>query len=158
LITGHLARLGAYQIRESWDDLCQEVLIALIQSVRRGAIREPKAFVSFTGTVTRNKLADWSRQAQKPGEPDEVGDPETAEAAHPSRKPGPEEAIQIDLKRALEALPEKLRQVIDAVYLQGHSYEAAAAQLGLPLGTMKRLRTEGLRELRRRMEASCARA
>ena len=61
--------------------------------------------------------------------------------------------LLVDLERALASLPEKQRLVVDAVYLQGATYEDAARSLGMPLGTLKRMQTAGLRELRRVMEA-----
>ena len=41
-----------------------------------------------------------------------------------------------------------------AIYLEGHSYQDAADRLEMPLGTLKRLQTEGLRELREKMGIS----
>ncbi len=59
VITGWLAHYRAYDFRDSWDDFIHEVLIRLIQSARRGAIREPSAFISYVGKITRNVLLDW---------------------------------------------------------------------------------------------------
>ena len=64
VITGYLAGYRAYEHRDSWDDLCQEVLIAVIRGVRKGAIRNPAAFVSYVGSITRNKLMDWIDQSR----------------------------------------------------------------------------------------------
>lgn len=43
LVTSYLARIGAYAVRDSWDDLVQEVLMALLRSPPRSA--EPGAIV-----------------------------------------------------------------------------------------------------------------
>jgi RNA polymerase sigma-70 factor (ECF subfamily) len=64
----------------------------------------------------------------------------------------------LDLRRALATLPEKERLVIEAVYAEGQSYEEAAARLGMPLGTLKRLQTQGLRILRQSMGVVSRRA
>jgi RNA polymerase sigma factor (sigma-70 family) len=154
LITGFLARYRAYDLRDSWDDLCQEVLAVLIRSARRGAIRDPRAFVSYTGTVTRNELNDWIRQRKKPGSADLLGDPEAAIAAGEGGEAAPRHRdpdLLVDLSRALESLPEKQRHVMEAVYFQGMSYEEAARHLGMPFGTLKRLQTQALKELRKKM-------
>ncbi len=142
VITGFLARYGAYDCRDSWDDIIDEVLIRLMDSHCRGLIREPAAFISYTGTITRNVMLDWFKKWKG-----EAALPEQLEADAESRDLG----MLLDLQRALDDLPEMERQVVGAIYLQGHSYEEAAERLGIPLGTLKRRQTEGLRVLRKKM-------
>jgi RNA polymerase sigma-70 factor (ECF subfamily) len=154
VITGYLARYRAYEQRAHWDDLIQDVLVGLIQASKRGAIRDHRAFTSYVGMVTRNKLVDLLRAGAKPGSPDQAGDPEVADAV--SDAPGERAERRhpdtlVDLERALLALSDKQRKVVEEVYVQGRSYEEAADRLGMPLGTLKRLQVEGLRELRARM-------
>lgn len=144
VITGFLARYRAYELRESWDDLCQEVLIALIRSVRQNAIREPSAFISYTGTITRNLLLDWIRRENR----QEGGDLPHWLRANGERR---DLDLLVDLRHALKDLDEGPRRVVEAIYLQGYTYEAAAEKLGLPLGTLKRTQTRALRELRQKM-------
>jgi RNA polymerase sigma-70 factor (ECF subfamily) len=152
LISGFLLRYRAYEVRDQWDDLIQDVLAALLRSLQReGGPREPRAFVNYVGAITRNKFFDLLDRQRRPGSPDLVGDP--AGAADRAGVP-PEQAsargpdVYLDLGRALSTLPDKLRAAVDAIYLQGFSYEEAASRLGVPLGTLKRLQTQGLRELR----------
>jgi RNA polymerase sigma factor (sigma-70 family) len=153
VITGYLARFGAYDLRDSWDDLCQEVLMALIASVRKGALREPRAFVSYAGTITRNKLADWLQRNRPTATPVPEGVRDTANPDPPTAGPADPD-IRIDLQRALTMLPDRQRQVMETVYFQGRTYEEASQQLGIPLGTLKRLLTDGLAELRDRIGAT----
>jgi RNA polymerase sigma-70 factor (ECF subfamily) len=153
LITAYLHRAGAYDYRDSWDDVCQEVLVKLLSSARDGAIRNPHAFVGFVGTVTRNALVDWIRK-NKPGAAEAV-DLENAErelaalVAELERSDDPD--LMIDLERALAELPREQADVLRALYLEGHTYEEAARRLRIPLGTLKRRQTQGLRSLRERM-------
>jgi RNA polymerase sigma-70 factor (ECF subfamily) len=142
VITGFLARYRAYDLRDSWDDLIDEVLIRLIQSARRNSIREPRAFISYTGTITRNLLMDWIQRENKHRDlPDRI------DVDVESRDPG----VLLDLQRALDDLPEKERQVLEVIYLQGHSYESAAELLAIPLGTLKRRLTQARKEARKKM-------
>src|SRR5262245_2638599 len=156
LITGFLRRYGAYQSQGCWNEVVQDVLVAVLQSERRRSVREVGAFVNYVGAITRNKLVDFVHRQQQPGVADRDGDPEGAalrsgtkalERALNERSPD----VYLDLRRALVLLPERLREVVDLIYLQGCSYEEAAQRLGVPLGTLKRLQTQGLRELRVRM-------
>jgi len=155
VITGYLARFGAYDLRDSWDDLCQEVLMALIASARRGALRHPEAFISYAGTITRNKLADWLQRNRRIAllTPQTAGD--GADPDPPARAADVD--LRIDLQRALGELPERQRQVMESVYLQGQTYEEASRRLAIPLGTLKHLLTDGLAQLRERIGAASRR-
>ena len=144
VITGFLARYHAYEFRDSWEDICEEVLIRLIKSARRGAIRDPRAFVSYTGATTRNVLLDWIERTARGKGPDPWRE---LHVEVETRDPGE----LLDLQRALEDLPEKERLVVEAIYLQGRSYEEAALLLGTPLGTLKRLRGQALGRLRKKI-------
>ena len=59
-----------------------------------------------------------------------------------------ERELLLDLRRALRQLPPRQYRVLDEIYLRGRSYEETAELLGLPLGTVKRHQTQGLRALR----------
>ena len=142
VITGFLAHYRAYDLRDSWDDLIDEVLIRLIQSARRGSIREPRAFISYTGTITRNLLFDWIQRENR-----QRDIPAQLEADVDSRDPG----ILLDLQRVLDDLPEELRRVVEAIYLRGHSYEEGAKLLDIPLGTLKRRLTQARKEICKKM-------
>ena len=106
VITALLARLRAYSIRDSWDDLCQEVLIRLIQSARRGAIREPAAFIRYAETITRNCFLDWIEKENRQGDL-----PEGLEA---DDSPSDLDVL-VDLRRALENLIPSFRAVVEAI-------------------------------------------
>jgi RNA polymerase sigma-70 factor (ECF subfamily) len=151
LIAGFLARYRAYDVRESWDDLIQDVILGLLRTAQSGRLREGRAFVNYVGRATRNALLDHLAERAKPGSADAVGDPEMAEAvrvrvcAEESRR---EPGVLIDLQRGLDALPDRHRCVVEAIYLQGHSYAEAAELLGIPLGSLKRVQTQALKRLR----------
>jgi len=151
LITGHLARYGAYRYQDSWEDVVQTVLIKLIHSHDRGSIREPRAFVSYVGVMTRNAFNDWLKRHKRPGSPFGEGDSELNELSAPEEI---DRGLRIDLQRALAELPERTRLVLETVYLDGMSYQEAASHLELPLGTLKRIQTDGLKEVRKKMNLS----
>ena len=153
VISGFLARYRAYDRRDSWDDLIQEVLIALIRTHGRGAIRDSRAFVSYVGTTTRNKLIDYLERDKKPGSADLLGDPAVAEASADASWRGEDREVDVllDMQSALEKLPERERAVIEAVYMVGHKYEEAAKLLDMPLGTLKRMQSQGMKTLRELM-------
>ncbi len=137
LVRGLLVRLDGRSVRESWDDICQEVVVRLVQSVETGQLREPLAFVRYAQLITRSRLYDVHRKRTgPPPEPDPVPEDRS------------ERELLLDLRRALRQLPPRQYRVLDEIYLRGRSYEETAELLGLPLGTVKRHQTQGLRALR----------
>lgn len=148
IVTGFLVRARAHDIGDSWDDLRQDVLVALVIGVRQGRPRAGDAFIGYVGAVTRNKLADWFDRHRGRGVDCPLADVAVT----------PRDDIRLDVQRALDALDRRERAVIEAIYLAGYSYEEAASRLGLPLGTLKRLQTRGLHALRARLLVSSRRA
>jgi RNA polymerase sigma-70 factor (ECF subfamily) len=160
LVTRCLANRGAFEIRDSWDDLVQEVLISLIQKPPRS--REPGAIVRHIQTTCYRLYVDEIRRARgrkrrKVGEAEDSG---TGWRRNIPLEEAPEPVLtepfwtrQMDLgvKNALEALEERQRRALEAVYLEGFTYAEAAVRLETPLGTLKDLLRGGLHELRRRI-------
>ena len=148
LITGYLIRYRSIALADDpCDDVRQDALLALSQSVNQGALRDPKAFVAYAGAMVRNMLLVRARTEKR-----------SIALAHRIREvraisgaPSCERevALRLDLERALRALPERQRLVVDALYVRGLRYAEAARELGMPLGTLKGLQVQGLAGLRR---------
>jgi len=149
LIVGHLHRQGAYRLRDSWEDICQDVLIRLIPRIEEGQLRCPRAFVSYTARITHYCVLSFAHRRARVtirNVPLDDRDDFSAEGGDPE--------LLLALEQTLRMLPVRTRAVIDAIYLQGKRYQEAADELGLPLGTLKRLQTTGLRQLRELLEVS----
>ena len=151
IVTGYLVRHGGLDQREQWDDLIQEVIVALLRASRTGSIRDEQAFVHYTGTIARNKLVDLFRKRGAPGSPDHEGDPDHATPAAATNEPGRPLDLLVDLERALATLPAVERRVMEAIYIDGQSYAEAAENVRMPLGSLKRYQSRGLKQLRKQM-------
>lgn len=148
LVTGYLTKLRAYDFRDEWEDLRQEVVVAVVANVRAGRLRDSSALAAYVRVITRNKFIDRLKQHLRcPFDQRLPWDDETARAmAAQERDP----RLQ-DLWRAVADLPEDEQRVLDQVYRQGKTYEQASASVGLPLGTMKRRLRTALMALRLRL-------
>lgn len=124
-----LRRLGD---RARAEDATQEAFVAIWRSARtydpaRGAGG------AWLHAVARNAITDGLRRTPEP-----VAEPRDA----PGREPDPAEQAESEwtawrVHRALEALPERERPVIELAYWRGLSQSEIAERLGLPLGTVK---------------------
>ena len=149
LITGFLAGWRAYDFRDEWEDLVQDVLMAVIQGAQQKRIRERAAVVGYIKMIARNKYADRLKQHLGRKEDQTLEWEEAIEKnppgllAHPAR-----EEIVVGIRQSLEKLPEKKRQVVFGVYGERKTYEQVAQETGIPLGSVKRYLRDGLAELR----------
>jgi len=150
LVTGFLVRMRAYDFRDEWPDLVQEVVAAVAAAYSEGRLRDSTALAAFVRTVTRYKLADrLKRELRLRGEARLGWESAMLEGCDPLAEPVRHQAL--DLRRALACLPEKKGEVLLRVYVEGKSYEEVAIETGIPLGTLKRYLREGLAELRVRL-------
>jgi RNA polymerase sigma factor (sigma-70 family) len=150
LVSGFLAQLRAYDFRDEWDDLRQEVLASVVANARAGRLRDPAAFVGYVKIITRNKFVDRLKRQLRQHEKDALPwDDETARAAT-APEAGDERLAA--LWSAVAALPEPERAIVEGIYREGRSYEEVAGATGLPLGTLKRRLTATLASLRQQLQ------
>ncbi len=150
LITGFLVQLRAYDFRDEWDDLRQEVMLSVVANARAGRLREPRAFVGYVRVITRNKFVDRLKRQLRHREKEAL--PWDDESAPLSVEPP--EAHRREVWAAVGELPNEQRRVIEEVYVRGKTYQEASDATGIPLGTMKRRLRDGLQALRQRLEGS----
>jgi RNA polymerase sigma-70 factor (ECF subfamily) len=149
LISGFLIQLRAYEFRDEWDDLRQEVVMSLVANARAGKLRDPEAFLGYARIITRNKVVDRVKGARRRHERGTVAwDDEAARAVEAA--PDPAAAAARELWSAVRDLPEEQQDVLDGIYRQGKTYQVVSDETGIPLGTMKRRLRDALVALRRR--------
>lgn len=154
LVTGFLASWRAYDFRDDWQDLVQEVLITLIASAREGRIRDRGAVVGYVRTIAHHRYADLLKKHLGRHEKQTLEWGEATERGEPSlpHRPADEEVV-VGMRLSLERLPEAKARVVYAVYGEGKTYEQVARETGIPVGTVKRHLREGLEALRREYDA-----
>jgi len=169
LVTGYLARLGAYDHRDSWDDFVQEVLISILRSPP--ASSESGAIVRHIQTTTYRKFVDQVRRERgrrrsdgsdaSEDEPEADGSgwrrlvplDEAAEfAGSESAEPFAGGGLDEGLRKALGELGERERGAVEARYVLGCSNEEGARRLDVSLATYKRLLSRAISELRERLD------
>jgi RNA polymerase sigma-70 factor (ECF subfamily) len=145
LITGFLVQWRAYDFRDEWDDLIQEVVLAAIEATRAKRLRKPGAIVGYLRSATRFKFVDCLRRRR--GEPlEEEGEERSADLRWP---PAPErDPVSFEIFQHVDKLPENQRKCIVSVYVEGRTYGEAASATGIPLGSLKRHLRDGLATLR----------
>lgn len=139
------------------EDLVQDTMLRAYRAILRFDGRHPRAWLL---TIMRNAQINRVRRKR----PELLRDRDaTMErlADEDSQDLGPEAQVvesRYDdaLEKAVDALPEKFRQIINLVDIQGLSYAEAAEVIGVPTGTvMSRLHRARTR-VRKHLESSGA--
>jgi RNA polymerase sigma-70 factor (ECF subfamily) len=154
LVIGALRSYGAYDQRDQWDDVVQDVLITLLK--QRPREEDDRSVAAWIQRMTTRRYLDQVRKEQGrrragnspsagwrrniPFDEKRLRDEDTLA-----------EGVQLDLARALAELPPRKRNILECKYALGCKDIEGAERLGESLGTYKRLASEALRELRRRL-------
>src|SRR5919109_5059 len=124
------------------QDLVQETLLRAVVSL--GRLEEPERFEAWLFGIAANVARKrWQRDLRAPL-------PLGAAMAHPDTESvavrplweAPERAVELaerarEIERAVRALPEHLNRVVALRYADGLSYAEIAAELGVPVSTVK---------------------
>ena len=129
------------------EDAVQETFTSIWRSASRYR-RERGPGAPWLYAIARNAIVDRARARREPlaEHPDE-----------PSREPGPPERAEAaelawHVHRALGALPDHERSVLELAYWSGLSQSEIASFLGIPLGTVKTRTRAGLHRLAELLE------
>ena len=129
------------------EEITQEVFVDLWRSpekfdAQRGTLR------SFLLARTHGKSVDVVRAEESRRRREERTSRETATAAYDIEREVWDMAVAEQVKEALVALPDELRQPIELAYFGGRTYKEVATMLDEPEGTVKSRIRSGLGRLR----------
>ncbi len=149
-ITGFLGSWRAFDFRDDWDDLVQEVVIATVEAVKAGKMKDPNAIIGYIRQTARFKFVDRIRlrQREAPDADAEVAADQRALHWPPESSP---EANRGEVWGAVRKLPDKQQQALVRVYAEGRTYEEASQITNIPLGSLKRYLRLGLATLHQQL-------
>lgn len=127
------------------EELTQEIFLTVWNKAEQ--YREQQArFRTWLLSITRHRAIDYLRQRRRRIRADlSLDDATVAEERAPLSEPVD---TQRELHLLLQHLPPEQRTAIEMCYLQGYTHEEIAAQLQVPLGTVKSRILLGLKKLR----------
>jgi RNA polymerase sigma-70 factor, ECF subfamily len=132
--------------RQLAEDIVQETMIKAWRLAEQ-LLRRDGSLRSWLFRVTHNLVVDRVRARR--ARPAEVAEFPEAQATEPD--PADEVVATVALRQAFAVLPAGQRDVLEQVYLHGHTALETAALLGIPVGTVKSRLYHALRALRPRM-------
>jgi RNA polymerase sigma-70 factor (ECF subfamily) len=152
-LTGLLARWHAFDFRDDWADLVQDVLLVVVRAAREGRVEHRAAWIGYLRVTTHHKLMDRLRMHIRHAEDASDSADEASEACWEVLRSEPRQESLVDVRSALARLPERTRRAVYAVYGEGLTYDEIAQETRTPRGTVRRQLREGMAALRRDFSA-----
>lgn len=152
LVSNLLSRWRAFDFRDDWEDLIQEVLLAVVESHRENRIQERAAVFGYIRTIAHNKFQDRLRLHVRYKEDSRLAWEEVADKMGEKASPSDSSELSLEVRNLLSKLPEGQADILISVYARGCTYEQVAKDTGTPLGTLKRQLRAGLAALRQALE------
>ena len=122
--------------KEDASDLVQETFVKVYLNLAK---YDPRyTFGQWIYTIARNTFIDYVRRRRDNLSIDSITAPSvtpTADEEPDSRIINEQHSVQIE--RCMDSLPEKYRQMAELRFVREMSYDEIAAQVGLPIGTVK---------------------
>lgn len=129
------------------EDLVQDSLVTVMESLREGKLREPALLASFVLGICRTLSIDATRTRRRRAA--------IVEAFATEIAPSPVEKSWVDrdrLRKCLEALAERERAVVVATFFADQDAAEIASALGMEPGNVRVVRHRALARLHRCME------
>ncbi|RFS87035.1 sigma-70 family RNA polymerase sigma factor [Actinomadura spongiicola] len=130
--------------REAAEEITQDVFVSLWErpydfDPNRGSLR------TWLALLAHRRSVDWVRREERQRNLlDTVGDSEPSTLILDMIIA---EETGARVRRAVAALPQRLREAVELAYYHGRTYRQAAVELGLPEGTVKSRIRSGLRRI-----------
>ena len=135
------------------DDLLQEILIKTYQHLN--TVKEPDKLPAWLFQVTRNILIDYYRKFRVDTSRQDIA----GRAVLTDREPQQYEQVRRELTNCilpfLNQLPDKYREAIEAVDLQGASQKELARELGLSYSAVKSRVQRARSMLKKKFQECC---
>jgi RNA polymerase sigma-70 factor (ECF subfamily) len=129
---------------EAVADLVQDVMIAVIQALRAGDVREPDKLPAYIRGVTRNIANSWLRDHIRRSR-DEAIEPDSAilAASDPAEDADRERLVA----EALDTLSPSDREILMKTLVDGHKPGAIAAQMRLGVDVVRQRKSRAIRKV-----------
>ena len=149
LVTTQLRALRAYDFRDDWDDLIQDVIWVVVTEARAGKIADLNAIPGFVKTVTWRKFRDLVSASNRYVD-EEPGEGSRGPAWPKSPPTAPQRAT---IQQALDRLPEIERRIVVLLKVEQHSLHETARLMDLKVGTVRNHLARAVSRLRTTLES-----
>ena len=130
--------------REAARDLTQDTLIAALEAVRSGQLREPERLVAFVYGIARNVANNHGRRRGSEPEPEPLTDDMATADAEAEMLERAQRSLAL---RAMEGLGADERRILRMTLVEGLKPGEIAARLGLGVDVVRTRKSRALRKV-----------
>ena len=153
---------------EETKDLCQEILLALLQAARKGNVDDPRKLWQYVSRICSNKVADWLEDNKYPHHRKKTDSEVIESSKHKLKKIGIDNIInelidpakspleqmiteekRVEVDKSLRRLPEKKRRILRLIYFDEKEYGEIAQTLNLTYDAIRKAKSVALKKLNR---------
>ena len=145
--------LSRVKNRADADDLLQEILIKTYQNLN--TVQKSERLLSWLFQIARNTLIDYYRKSGVETSHQDIVKGAIWKDSEPEQYEQIRQELTNCIRPFLNQLPEKYREAIEIVDLQGRSQKELAQQLGLSHSAVKSRVQRGRRLLKAKFEECC---
>jgi RNA polymerase sigma factor (sigma-70 family) len=130
--------------REAARDLLQDVLIAVLRSVREGALRDSGRLVPFVHGTARNLVNNYFRDKVREPKTEELSDDYAGIANHDALEAEERERM---VRQALATVDETDRSIVLMTMVEGRKPGDIAARLGLSSEVVRQRKSRAIKRI-----------
>ena len=145
--------LSRVKNRADADDLLQEILIKTYQHLH--TVEKPEKLLSWIFQIARNTLIDYYRKSGVEASRGDILSGETLTDKEPENYEQVRQELTGCIRPFLNQLPDKYREALEAVDLQGVSQKKLAKELGLSYSAVKSRVQRGRGLLKEKFHECC---
>ena len=128
----------------SVPDLVQDVMLAVLQALRRGEVREPEKLAAFIRGVARNVANTWVRDRVRRSREDPLEDDSAVQAAVDPVESG--ERVRL-VREALAELNPTDREILVKTLVDGEKPGAIASRLRLGVEVVRQRKSRAIKKV-----------
>ncbi len=136
------------------DELTQQLLIKSYQNLH--TLKDQQHIAAWLFRIARNVINDHYRKSgQEQTQPIEEMESLLHSLEQPHQDTPAYETLGQCIQPFIDQLPEKYRQILTAIELEGRSQKALAKEMGIPYSTVKSRAQRGRSQLRKLFDQCC---
>jgi DNA-directed RNA polymerase specialized sigma24 family protein len=136
MVTRRLARLGAYDLRDDWSDICQEIVWSLVKSARAGRAPSDEKLGAYISQAVWNRFASMLRQHHLRDA--ELHEEAVADADGLGPADNRLDIDRVNARQAFARLPHPTQELLWARYVEGITIDAIVERSGRSRASVNR--------------------
>ena len=140
--------------KEEAEEVCQDVLRAVLEAMQKGKIKEPEKLSSFIYRVSSFKITDWIRERKNDQKMERFENGGIKNIAENAEEETMNEEMRIRLKKAWQKLNLETKRLLYLLYVHGLNSEEVGQYFGLSPDVIRKRAQRAKEKIRKEFSKS----